>query len=212
MNWRAEASQSYQIGQVTCEVRDGECLLRWHWPHDVTCVYIHKAPAVEAFEMEVAAQAGMKLYTREEYKTNGGYRDRLTGIGQYCYRIFPCLIEAGRPVALRIPGETNLAYAASGKSPIRYQLKERSGWFAKHKSVQIQIHTEVPVSKETLCYVKKRGEPPQHKDDGMLYQFLDDFAPGRTVLPEIQVDKHDFVRLFFTDGKRYGEIYRLIPE
>jgi len=31
-------------------------------------------------------------------------------------------------------------------------------------------------------------------------------------LPEIEINKNDQIKLFFTDGKKYGEIYELIPE
>lgn len=65
---------------------------------------------------------------------------------------------------------------------------------------------------DVLCYVKKRGGHPAGKEDGILFPFVQDFAPGRNVLPPIEIGKDDFVRIFFTDGKKYGLYYELVPE
>ena len=212
MNWREEITPKQEIRKVTASLQDGVCLIHWHWPQEVPCVYIHKSSADAVFRPEEVTIAKMKLLTREEYKTNGGYRERIDGVGRYAIRIFPCVMEEGRLRILLQINEENQIVIRSGKSQVRYQLKQKSGWFSKMQTVQIRIHTEVPIPREALCYVKKTGEYPLHKDDGLQYAFLHDFAPGYNVLPEIQIGKHDYIRLFFTDGKRYGELYELIPE
>lgn len=74
------------------------------------------------------------------------------------------------------------------------------------------ITAEVPVPKEVLCYVKKRDAHPSSKEDGARFPFVQDFAPGRNQLPPIEVGKDDFIRIFFTDGPKYGAYYELVPE
>lgn len=71
---------------------------------------------------------------------------------------------------------------------------------------------EVPVPQEALCYVKKRGGYPADRDDGTLYPFTAPFAAGRNVLPSVEVGGDEYVRLFFTDGQKYGTVYELVPE
>ncbi len=212
MNWREEISEGQQIRKLTYDLQENECMIHWHWPEEIPCVYIYKSPADAPFRPEEVALSQLKLYTREEYKTNGGYRERLETTGRFAIRVFPCVLAEGRPQLLYQSNDENLLLIRGGKSQIRYQLKQKSSWFGKTQSVQIRIHTEVPILKEVLCYVKKTGEMPLHKDDGTQYAFLYDFQPGQNLLPEIQIGKNDFIRLFFTDGKRYGELYELIPE
>ncbi|MNI95240.1 hypothetical protein D3C73_1534800 [compost metagenome] len=74
------------------------------------------------------------------------------------------------------------------------------------------ITAEAPVPKDVLCYVKKRGGHPASKEDGVLFPFVQDFAAGRNALPPIEIAKDDFVRIFFTDGRSYGQYYELVPE
>lgn len=54
------------------------------------------------------------------------------------------------------------------------------------------ISAEVPVPKDVLCYVKKRGGHPASKEDGILFPFVQDFPAGRSVLPPIEIGKEDF--------------------
>lgn len=212
MNWSKDITEKQEIRKVTYTLQENECLIRWHWPDGMPCVYICKSPADAAFRPADVTMQDLKLFTREEYKTVGGYREQLAGVGRFAIRIFPVAMEEGRPRVLLQDNEENLIVVRSGKSLIRYRLKRKAGWFRKVQTVQIQVHTEVPIPREALCYVKKEGEYPLHKDDGIQYSFLHDFLPGQNLLPEIQIGKNDFLRLFFTDGKRYGELYELVFE
>jgi len=199
------------IHDVTSRVEDRSCTLRWHWPDGVQAVCIHKAPAEEAENREHPPY-GLKLYTREEYKANNGYRDRLDDIGLVSYTIYARLTENGETVLVRQEEGDNRIVVSAGKARIYYSIHQKKGWFQKAKTVQMSITAEVPVPREVLCYVKKRGGYPAGKDDGIMFPFVQDFAAGRTVLPPIEIGPDDYVRIFFTDGRKYGLYYELVPE
>jgi len=199
------------IRDVTSRVEDRFCTLRWRWPDGVQAVCIHKAPAEETESREYPP-SGLKLYTREEYKANNGYRDRLDDIGLVSYTVYARLTENGETVLVRQEEGDNRIVVSAGKARIYYSINQKKGWFQKAKTVQMSITAEVPVSREVLCYVKKRGGYPAGKDDGILFPFVQDFAAGRSVLPPIEVGPDDYVRIFFTDGRKYGLYYELVPE
>lgn len=200
------------IKDVVCHRQGDEYVLNWHWAEDVPCVYVHKTTKDAPFDIEQVDEKQWKLYTREEYKVHKGLREKSEGIGQYTYRIFPCRLEKGKPVLLVPSTDSHVIHVSTGKAKITYSLIRNKKWFSSYDSLQIRIFSEIPVPKDVLCYVKKEGSPPIHKDDGTQYAFIRDIEPGVNLLPEIEVKKKDVIRLFFTDGKKYGERYELIPE
>jgi len=199
------------ISDVTSRVEDRICTLRWRWPDGVQAVCIYKAAAEEP-EPSEHPPSGLKLYTREEYKANNGYRDRLEEIGLVSYTLFARLSENGQTVLVRQPEGDNIIVVSAGKARIYYSILHKKGFFQKAKTVHMAITAEVPVGRDVLCYVKKRGGYPAGKDDGILFPFVQDFAAGRNILPPIEIGKEDFVRIFFTDGRKYGLFYELVPE
>ncbi|QUL55829.1 beta-mannanase [Paenibacillus tritici] len=199
------------ITEIVSRVEDRFCTLRWRWPDGVQAVCIHKASA-EAPDDPEHPPSGMKLYTLEEYKANNGYRDRLDEIGLVAYTIYVRLSGNGETLLVRQRDGGNRTTVSAGKARIYYSIQHKKGLFSKLKTVQMTITAEVPVPKEVLCYVKKRDAHPSSKDDGALFPFVQDFAPGRNQLPPIEVGKDDFIRIFFTDGRKYGVYYELVPE
>jgi hypothetical protein len=200
------------IKDVVCHRQGDELVINWHWADEVSCVYVHKALRDASFDIDQVSERDMKLYTREEYKVHKGLREVSEGIGQYTYRIFPCRLERGKPVLLVPDTDAHVIHVSTGRAKITYSLIRKRKWFSAYDSLQIRIFTEIPIDKEVLCYVKKEGSPPIHKDDGTQYAFIRDLEAGVNLLPEIEVKKKDVIRLFFTDGKKYGERYELIPE
>ncbi|MDO3412741.1 beta-mannanase [Saccharibacillus sp. CPCC 101409] len=212
------------IRELTRRVSGDVCTLQWHWPSNADSVYIGRraldtanggasgtAPAVFGPDGGFDA-SGLKLYTREEYKAAGGYRDRLDGIGRYAYTVYAALPGSGEPVLVRQPDGSNSIETPAGRAKIRYSVRERKALFRAYKSIRIEISCEVPLTEDVLCYVKKSGGQPAGPQDGTIYPFTAPFPAGRTSLPEIEVGKNDYVRVFFTDGKRYGQLYELLPE
>ncbi|GED30179.1 hypothetical protein BCE02nite_13200 [Brevibacillus centrosporus] len=207
-----EETTELSIKGVVCQLQGNEYVINWHWAEEVPCVYVHCSAYGEPFDVSQISDTELKLYTREEYKAHKGLRGKSEGIGRYTYRIFPCRLEQGKPVMLIPPGEAHIVHVRTGKAKILYSFKRGRSWFSAYQSLQIRIFSEIPVSKDVLCYVKKEGSAPTNKDDGTQYAFIRDIQPGENLLPEIEVRKKDVIRLFFTDGKKYGELYELIPE
>jgi hypothetical protein len=211
LQWE-EPEQQYRILHMVSQVIDGEIIVTWQWPKHVESVYVYSFHDGTEQAPELLEAKRLKLFTREEYKTRLGYRERIEHTGVQGYRIFPCLLRGGQPVPLKQVDGGNYVRVSGGKAKLRYSIKYGNKWLSKYKTVRIQLFCEVTVPKEALCYVKKEGAFPANKEDGIAYPFLNDFAPGRHALPEIEVGKNDYVRLFFTDGKTYGELYELIAE
>lgn len=211
MRYAEQHSSTPVITEVVSRVEDRFCTLRWRWPDGVQAVCIHKAPA-EAQDNGDVPPSGLKLYTREEYKANNGYRDRLEDIGLVVYTIYARISEEGETVLVRQTDAANQTVVSAGKARIYYSVVQKKALFGKQKTVHMTITAEVPVPKEVLCYVKKRGGHPSAKDDGVMFPFVQDFPAGRSTLPPIEIGKEDFVRIFFTDGRKYGLYYELVPE
>ncbi|MGG4552437.1 beta-mannanase [Paenibacillus humicus] len=203
------------ITQLSYKLDEDQCLLRWQWPEGLQAVYIDERAADRGLygESDHAPQPGeLRLYTREEYKAAGGYRDRIDQVGLVRYTVYACIMEHGEKLLIRQPGAENTVEISTGRAKIRYSIRQKSSLLRKYKTVQISVLAEVEVPKEALCYVKKQDSYPASIEDGTVYPFLRDFPAGRSTLPVIEIGKNDYVRLFFTDGRKYGRFFELIPE
>lgn len=213
MHYRDAQPDDPVISELSHKIDDNRVVLRWQWPEGVAVVYIAKQAAdTGANGQNEAPTSGLKLFTREEYKAAGSYRDRIEGIGRVRYTVYPAVREAGETFVIRQQDGANQLELSTGRAKIKYAVHHKKSWFRSRKTVQIQVTAEVPVPQEALCYVKKRGGYPADRDDGTLYAFTAPFAAGRNVLPAIEVGGDEYVRLFFTDGQKYGTIYELVPE
>lgn len=227
MNTDADPSAP-RIRKLTLAVDEGRCTLRWLWPEQLEAVYVerlelnlmntdrvgeeHRSVTDYGDHVGGSTQGKLKLYTREEYKANNGYVDRMTGFGAIQYTVYACQMHEDGPVLIRQQDEDNQGIASAGKADIRFAIRYKSGFFQKRKTVLITVTAEVPVPKEALCYVRKQGGVPLNKDDGTVYPFVSDFVPGKNEMPPVEVAKDDYIRLFFTDGPKYGAAYRLISD
>ncbi|WP_431089133.1 beta-mannanase [Paenibacillus sp. 8b26] len=205
------------ISELSHKIDDNRVVLRWQWPEGAAVVYIAKQLADPGVNRQEDAEAlppfsSLKLFTREEYKAAGSYRDRIDGIGRVRYTVYPAVREDGDTFVIRQQNGANRLELSTGKAKIRYAVHHKKGWFRSRKTVQIQVTAEVPVPQEALCYVKKRGGYPADREDGTLYPFTAPFAAGRNVLPAVEVGGDEYVRLFFTDGQKYSTVYELVPE
>lgn len=199
------------INGLSRTVEEDRCTLRWQWPASIQAVYIGVSTA-ERVEENSDEHAGLKLYTRAEYKANNGYHTRMEGIGRNIYTVYACMEDGSEKLLVVQSGGENRIEVSAGKASIRYSIRQKTGLFQKFKTIHIQVTSEVPVDRDVLCYVKKQGGYPANKEDGIQYPFVSSFAAGRNALPPIEVGKQDFVRLFFTDGPKYGQMYELLPE
>lgn len=78
--------------------------------------------------------------------------------------------------------------------------------------VQMQVFCEVDLPREALCYVKKKGSIPVNNEDGMQFQFISDFVAGDNILPEIEVAKDEYVRIYLSDEVEHKEVYGIYKE
>ncbi|MCQ4087564.1 beta-mannanase [Saccharibacillus sp. JS10] len=212
------------IRELTRRVSGDVCTLQWQWPSGTDFVYIGRRALDAAHDASSKSEpsvfgpdggfddSGLKLYTREEYKAAGGYRDRLDGIGRYAYWVYAALPGSGEPVLIRQTDGLNTVETPAGRAKIRYAVIEKKPLFRAFKTVRIEISCEVSLSENVLCYVKKSGAYPTGPQDGTVYPFTGAFPAGRTRLPDIEVGKNDYIRVFFTDAKTYGQLYELLPE
>lgn len=212
MQWIEPEADRRRITGLACRHEDGECTLTWNWPEGISFVYIYGFENGRELPPEERAERAAKLYTREEYKANTGYRDRPEGIGRYAYRVYPGVVTEGKPAGIRQQDEDNLVRFSAGRAKIRFSIKYGGRLFSRRKTARLQFRCEIPVDRDVLCYVKKAGSTPLHPEDGTVYPLIQNLDPGLTVFPEIEIDRNDHLKIFFTDGKRYGEIYDLIPE
>lgn len=200
------------ITDVTSQVDDRFCTLRWRWPDGVQAVYIHKTSA-EAADMGTGDDPpiGMKLYTREEYKSNNGYRDRLDEIGLISYTIFARLAENGETALVRQNDGVNRVMVSAGKARIYYSIQQKRPYSENKRPYIWRLRQKCPW--HGMSSVMSRNVEGIRQGKRMVFSsFVQDFAPGRNVLPPIEIGKDDFVRIFFTDGKKYGLYYELVPE
>lgn len=199
------------ITELSYKVGEDICSLWWRWPEGIQAVYIRKVAAGDSSDIPFSAD-GLKLYTREEYKANNGYHERIEIIGQFLYVVYGAKRQDGEMHLIQQQDGENSIAVSTGRTRIRYTIRHKSGLLRKYKTVYISVTTECEVPSGVLCYVKKQGGYPSNREDGTQYPFLRDFAPGRNDLPAIEVGKDDFVRLFFTDGRKFGQFYELLPE
>ncbi|WP_310551728.1 beta-mannanase [Paenibacillus glufosinatiresistens] len=197
------------VSDLKASVEDRVCTLRWHWPKGAQAVCIAKMPEGAGPD---EPPGGYKLYTREEYKAAGGYRDRMEEIGPVRYAVYVRLSDEEGTRLVRRPDGGDQVTVGAGKARIGYSVHRRRGLLRKSGTAQITVTAETPVDKDVLCYVKKRGGYPQDKEDGIRYPFVRDFAPGVNALPPIEIGPDDYIRLFFTDGPRQARYYELVPE
>ncbi|WP_127581417.1 hypothetical protein [Paenibacillus koleovorans] len=190
----------------------GECLLTWEWPRDIQHVYVYPYKPGEELAVEELLREHMKLVTREEYRASAGFREKSEFIGTRLYRLFPCVKEEGGLKLIAQLDQDNLVQIKGDRAQIRYSIQYGFHWFGKLKPAHIELFCEVNVPKGVLCYAKKPGSEPLSKDDGVMYMFGREFQQGRQKLPQFEVGRDEYVRVFLSDGKQYGDAFELIRE
>lgn len=212
LNWETISSPDYEIKDLKSTIRDSEIHLTWFWSKEIDFVYIYQTSAENVPPLSEIDEHDLKLYTREEYKANKGYVGRLEAIGLIAYRIVPCQKRDGKLIVFRQENENNLIYITGSRAKIYFSITYKNKFFQPLKKVRISIMTELPLDKELLVYVKKSGAVPTSIDDGTVYPFVRDFPSGKTQQPEIEIGKNEFIRIFFSSGRKSAQNYLLIPE
>lgn len=212
VNWEPISSPHLEIKNMKSIVNDSYVHVNWHWPNEIDFVYVYKTAADRLKPNQQILANELKLYTREEYKANQGLIFRLDKPGSIALRILPGKKVDNRLIIVNQEDERNLLNINGLNSRIYYSITYKQKLFQARKKVKITIMSELPIAKEQLVYVKKTGSIPLSLDDGTIYPFVRDFSSGKTVLPEIEINKHEFIQIFLSKRKQTALTYELISE
>jgi hypothetical protein len=212
VNWEPISSPEHGIKDLRKTVRDSKVQLTWFWSREIDFVYLYKAPADQIKSIREIEEKDLRLYTREEYKANQGFTGRLDAVGRYAYRVFPCQKRDGKLVVLAQENDQNLIYLTGSKAKIYFSITYKNKFLQPKKRVRMSIKTEIALDKELLVYVKKIGSVPVSIEDGTVYPFVRDFPAGKTEQPEIEIGKDEYIRIFFSNGRKSAQNFELIPQ
>lgn len=180
-------------------------VINFKWPNRLKHVCIYKRDLLK--EEAIDWQNPYRKYTQEEYKSFSGFRDGADDAGLFEYIICPLIAQGDEMYVIGHIHSGNVIRVAGGKIKVGYTLKEKKKLFNPTKTVQMTVFCDTDIPKEYICYTKKRGSVPKGREDGMQFQFLKDFYPGCNVLPEIEIDKDEYIRLYLTEDVKYKELY-----
>jgi hypothetical protein len=212
VNWDTISSLDHEVRDIRKTIRDSEVHLTWFWSKEIDFVYIYKTSADNLTPVNAIQEQDLKLYTREEYKANHGYIGRLDAIGRYTYRIFPGHKRDGKLVVFNQENENNLILITGSRAKIHYSITYKNKLFQPKKRVRMSIRTDMELDKDLLVYVKKTGSVPMSIEDGTVFPFIRDFQPGKTELLDKDIGKDEYIRIFFSNGRKAAQNFELIPE
>ncbi|MBE6022625.1 MAG: hypothetical protein E7231_05230 [Cellulosilyticum sp.] len=197
-----------KITELKAEVEKGQVKLTFKWPNTLENLYIYKQSVLE--EQPIQWEKPYRKYTRDEYARFGGWSDPDLGSAMSKYILCPYIQEGAESYVLNDLEHLNEIEVIGHQIEIRYEIKEKKKLWSSRKLIQMQVFCEVPVPRQYLNYVKKKGSIPVGLKDGMCFEFIVDFEAGEQSLPEIEVDKDEYIRIYLTDAVPYKEAYRII--
>ncbi|MBU3144306.1 hypothetical protein [Clostridium sp. CF012] len=197
------------IKVVKCEIEKGKFVIKWEWAKGCDIVYIFKSKALDEVGIEAITKENVKIFTREEYREFNGYVESIREINQYKFMVFKAEQINDELTLVKQQDGENEVIVCTGKPDVFYEIIERTSLFSKNKKVKMRIICDAHFKKDVLCYVKKQGNYPINKDDGIKFDFIGDFHPGVNEMPSIEVSRNEFVKIFIKDVNRYGSAYNL---
>ncbi|MGH4122411.1 MAG: hypothetical protein ACREV6_05725 [Clostridium sp.] len=209
MNMRDLENLERGIKAVKCEIEKEKFVIKWEWAQGSDVVYIFKSEALNEAGIEDITKENIKIFTREEYREFSGYVESIREINQYKFMIFKAEQINEELILVKQQDGENEVIVCTGKPDVFYEITERTSLFSKNKKVKMRIICDAPFKKDVLCYVKKQGNYPINKDDGIKFDFIGDFHPGVNEMPNIEISRDEFVKIFIKDVNRYGSAYNL---
>ena len=197
-----------KISDIKATINEGQVNLTFKWPNELEQLYIYKQDILR--NEEIDWEKPYRKYTKNEYACFGGFKDQDASNAMSKYVLCPYIHNDLESYLVRYENRCNEVEVISHRIEIHYEICEKKKLFSKRKSVQMQVFCEVPLTKHYLCYVKKKGNIPLGLEDGIQFQFISDFEVGENVLPEIEVEKDEYVRIYLTDEIPYKEAYRIM--
>lgn len=197
-----------KIIDVKAEVNNGQVTLNFKWPNELEHLYIYKQDILK--EQTIDWEKPYRKYTKDEYASFGGFKDTDLESAMSKYVLCPYIQGDLENYIIRYEDKSNEIEVIGHQIQIRYTIKEKKKLFSSRKVVQMQVFADSPLPKAYLCYVKKRGSIPVGLEDGMRFQFISDFVAGDNPLPEIEIDKDEYIRIYLTEEVPYKEAYRIM--
>lgn len=197
-----------KIDHIKVHIEGDKVLLKFQWPNTLEMLYVYKAHLVSGEQIDF--DKPYRKYTKNEYSNFGGFIDSVTEGGIVKYVLCPYMHDGSSAYLVQYENKENEVCVIASRIEVRYEIHEKKKLFSKQKIVQMQVFCEKEIPKEYLCYVKKKGSIPVGIEDGMRFQFIDDFGAGNNLLPEVEVDKDEYIRIYLTEEVPYQEAYRVI--
>lgn len=197
-----------KISDIKVHIEGGKVSLKFNWPNELEMLYIYKANLANGEEIDL--DKPYRKYTKNEYSNFGGFIDDAADGGIVKYVLCPYRHDGFEEYLVTFENKENEVCVIASRIEVRYELHEKKKLFGKQKKVQMQVFCEKEIPKEYLCYVKKKGSIPVGLADGMRFQFIDDFSAGNNLLPEVEIDKDEYIRIYLTEEVPYQEAYRVI--
>lgn len=206
IRWDDERQPS--ISDIKAKVEHGKVTLNFKWPNELENLYIYKQSLMNGEEIDW--DKPYRKYTKNEYASFGGFVDQAEGCAVSRYILCPYIQDDFERYIIDYKDDRNEIKVISQQIQIGYEIQEKKKLFSTRKLVQMHVFCELPLPQDYLCYVKKKGSIPVGPEDGMRFEFISDFMAGDNVLPEIEVDKDEYVRIYLTDEVPYKEVYRIV--
>lgn len=197
-----------KISDIKVHIEGGKVKLNFKWPNELEMLYIYKANLLLGEEIDY--DKPYKKYTKSEYSNFGGFIDEGAEGGVIIYVLCPFVQNSFESYLVQFEDKQNEVHVIASRIEVRYEIHEKKKLFTKQKVVGMQVFCEKDIPKEYLCYVKKKGSIPTGPSDGMRFQFIDDFVAGNNILPEVEIDKDEYIRIYLSDEVPYKEAYKVI--
>lgn len=205
MKTRAYQEGDPLITQLKGRIDEKRVVINFKWPNTLEQICIYKKNVLQ--EDRLDWMRPYRRYTRDEYMNFGGFKDEVCEAGMMEYTLCPLMREGDETYIILYPHLENTIEIFTNKIQIKYTIKEKSKLFSNIKRVQMNVFCDTEIKKETICYVKKKGAVPVSEDDGIQFRFMKDFSPGNNILPEIEMDKDDYVRIYLAKDVKHKELY-----
>ena len=200
--------QTPMISDIKAELDERGVLLKFKWPHTLECLYVYKINLQE--EQTLDYEKPNLIYTKNEYMRFGGLLDQGGDSGLMEYILCPYMQDESDHYLVTFKENCNRIKVITSKIHIQYEIEEKKKLFKPRKVVKMHIYCDEEVPSNYLYYVKKRGSVPTSLTDGMQFQFITDFEAGENSLPEIEIDKEEYIAIYLSDEVPYRELYQVV--
>ncbi len=197
-----------EISKIRTEIDGKDIKLSFKWHNSIKEVYVYKLEQGKE-DSDINWDAPYRRYSKEEYIRSRAFLDRNVKAGVYYYIICPHFDEDGEDYIIRYETQSNRKKVVTAKVDIKYQVREKMKVVRKVKLVEMIVECSTDIDKDVLCYTKNQNRIPANREDGICFDFIEDFHKGVNVLEEIEMDKEASVDIFLADNIKFPELYNI---